>query len=63
MEKLKQELKCPLCKENVFSEAGEGCKMCGMPLKFLGERFCSEKCKKEYNQINRKLNLNGGKNG
>ncbi len=60
---MEQELKCPLCKEKVFSELGEGCKMCGMPLEYSEKGFCSEFCKKEYYKINGKLNQNGGKYG
>ncbi|MBR9704585.1 hypothetical protein GOV12_04180 [Candidatus Pacearchaeota archaeon] len=49
---MKQELKCPLCKEYVYSEAGIGCLLCGMPLKDDEEEFCSKICKITYEQIN-----------
>ena len=46
-----QELVCPLCKEEVYSGLGKGCKMCGMPLENPKDKFCSQKCKKKYNKL------------
>ena len=51
---MKKQLDCPLCHEKVYSEAGEGCKMCGMPVENKKE-FCSDICKKKHKEIN-KLN-------
>ena len=45
-------MKCPLCKEELYSELGKGCKMCGMILKNPNEEFCSQSCKLKYNSIN-----------
>ena len=51
-----KKLKCPLCYEEVYSELGKGCKMCGMPLEDRAKEFCSETCKIKYGSIN-KLSL------
>jgi predicted nucleic acid-binding Zn ribbon protein len=48
-----KEKKCPLCHEEVFSEIGKGCKMCGMPLEDKSREFCSRKCRLLYQNINR----------
>lgn len=56
-----KKLKCPLCEENVYSGLGEGCRMCGMPLKEFDEEFCSETCKEEYKKINNFKVKSGGK--
>jgi len=51
--KIKIEMTCPLCEEKLYSELGEGCKMCGMPIE-NNKEFCSEKCKINYLLINMK---------
>lgn len=43
-------MNCPLCDEELFSEIGKGCIMCGMPLEH-NEEFCLDKCKKVYIKI------------
>lgn len=48
----KNDLKCPLCKEIVYSEIGKGCKMCGMPLTIKSAQFCSNECQIKYVKIN-----------
>ncbi len=45
-------MNCPLCKEEVYSEIGKGCKMCGMPLSDNKKDFCSKSCRVKYNKIN-----------
>lgn len=44
-------MECPICHEDVYSEIGEGCKMCGMALEDESELFCSEECEKVYGDI------------
>ncbi|MFH1307983.1 MAG: hypothetical protein ABIH72_03965 [archaeon] len=48
-------LSCPICKIEIYSELGKGCKMCGMALKDESKEFCSRACKKKYKKINFKL--------
>jgi len=55
---MKQILNCPLCPENIYSEIGKGCKMCGMPLEDESREFCSRRCKMKYKKINRQNQLN-----
>ena len=40
--------KCPLCYKIVYSDIGNGCLMCGMPLKNNDDKFCSKECKIKY---------------
>jgi len=47
-----EQMNCPLCKKEVFSELSKGCKLCGMPLESEDEEFCSSKCEKAYKKIN-----------
>ena len=47
----KNQLKCPICDEVVYSEIGKGCKMCGMPLENKGEIFCCRLCMRKYKII------------
>ena len=56
---MKNKMDCPICKKEVFSDIGKGCRMCGMPIEDdeFGE-FCCKICMRKYNKINR-----GGKNG
>ena len=51
-DKIIQILECPLCKEEIYSGLGEGCKMCGMPVEKRKD-FCSSKCRIKYNNINK----------
>ena len=49
---MKQELSCPLCEKKLYSSAGLGCMMCGMPLENESDEFCSEECRRKYKDIN-----------
>jgi len=51
-------LSCPLCHENIYSELGKGCKMCGMVLEDRGKEFCSKECKRKYRKINFSVSKN-----
>jgi len=51
-----QEMKCLLCKETVFSELGNGCRMCGMVVD-MNEDFCSSWCENEFGRINEKKSV------
>lgn len=42
---------CPICHEEVYSELGKGCKMCGMLLEDESKEFCSKFCRDVYNKI------------
>lgn len=44
-------MNCLICKKELFSEIGKGCKMCGMPLEDNSEEFCCENCSKKYRLI------------
>jgi len=44
-------MKCYICKKEVYSELGMGCKMCGMPLENDGD-FCCKSCKNKFIKIN-----------
>ena len=46
-----KQLNCPLCDEDVFSDVGVGCKMCGMPLNEQDIDFCSRECETKYKNI------------
>ena len=46
-------LNCPLCHEQIYSELGKACKMCGMHLDDEGKEFCSKICREKYNKIHR----------
>ncbi len=50
---MKQNMKCPLCKEELYSELGKGCRMCGMVLANQNGEFCSEYCRERYRFINK----------
>lgn len=52
--KMKDILNCPVCKKEVFSGVGRGCKMCGMVLEG-SDSFCCKICMRKFNTINRKL--------
>jgi len=49
---MKGKLNCPLCREEIYSKAGIGCVMCGMPLENKDEEFCSEVCEKIFDEVN-----------
>lgn len=51
---------CPICKEEIVSEIGLDCMMCGMPI-YEGE-FCSMKCEKMFEEIHKDNLLKGGTN-
>jgi len=55
---MKQILNCPLCHENIYSEIGKGCKMCGMSLEDESKEFCSKICRSKYRKINKSKNIN-----
>jgi len=50
--KMINKMNCPVCKKEVFSSVGNGCKMCGMALDNV-ESFCCKICMRKYNTINR----------
>jgi len=45
-------LNCPICKKEVYSEIGKGCKMCGMLLEDEDNEFCCKLCMRKFNTIN-----------
>ena len=47
---------CPICERELFSEAGKGCKMCGMLLEDGKKDFCSDECNIKYLKIHSKYN-------
>lgn len=51
-DKMKNVLNCPICKKEVFSSLGKGCRMCGMVLD-SADSFCCKICMRKYNTINR----------
>jgi len=54
--KMNRVLNCPICKKEVYSEIGKGCKMCGMSLigtKNVNENFCCKICMRKHNTINK----------
>ena len=50
---MKDILSCPVCRKEVFSGIGRGCKMCGMVLEG-SDSFCCKICMRKFNTINRK---------
>ena len=46
---------CSICEQELVSDIGKGCKMCGMPLENKEEEFCSEKCIIDYRLIHKNL--------
>lgn len=48
-----ESMNCLICKRELFSETGAGCKMCGMPLEKENEDFCCRNCMGKYNIINK----------
>ena len=53
VDRMKDNMNCPICKKEVFSNIGNGCMMCGMPIKNeeFG-KFCCKICMRKYNTIN-----------
>jgi len=45
-------MNCLICKKELYSEIGKGCKMCGMPLGEKQKTFCCGECEKKYSKIN-----------
>ncbi len=54
---MKKHKDCPICEEEVYSDIGRGCRMCGMPLENKNEEFCSNKCRVKYFLINKISNM------
>jgi hypothetical protein len=52
---MKEDLDCPICEKQVFSGAGEGCKMCGMTMDEGDELFCCEICEDKWGSINSRV--------
>lgn len=52
---MKDHKDCPICQQELVSEIGKGCKMCGMPLENKNDDFCSLKCKEDYKNIHSKV--------
>ena len=59
---MKDVMSCPVCKKEVFSGLGEGCRMCGMAIDGgvragvpfeEGKDFCCKICMRKFNSINR----------
>ncbi|MBS3143559.1 DUF2116 family Zn-ribbon domain-containing protein [Candidatus Woesearchaeota archaeon] len=38
---------CPICNKEIFSNLGNGCRICGMPVNY-GDEFCSNRCEKIF---------------
>ena len=54
---------CSICDQELVSDIGKGCKMCGMPLESKEEDFCSKKCGIDYVMIHKnQINLFPGAN-
>jgi hypothetical protein len=53
-------LNCPICKEELYSGIGKGCKMCGMILEDEDNEFCCKICMRKFNTILRNKILKGG---
>jgi len=47
-----KQMRCFVCTQIVYSEIGEGCKMCGMSLEDKDLDFCCEACEDKYGEIN-----------
>ena len=47
-------MSCPVCKKEVFSGVGKGCRMCGMLTDDL-EDFCCKICMRKHNTINKRI--------
>ncbi|MBR9705702.1 hypothetical protein GOV14_01580 [Candidatus Pacearchaeota archaeon] len=51
---MKQEMKCPICTQKVYSSIGYGCRMCGMALENKTSNFCCKICMRKYKTINKR---------
>jgi len=49
---MEKTINCPLCKKEIYSGIGSGCKMCGMLLDNKDKNFCCNICMRRYNKIN-----------
>lgn len=54
---MKMTKNCPLCYQEIFSDIGKGCKMCGMPLEDKSNEFCSKTCRIKFNKIKKEFKL------
>jgi len=45
---MKNNINCPLCHKEIYSEMGKSCKMCGMVLEDKSKDFCSKVCRIRY---------------
>jgi len=45
-------MNCTICHQEIFSEIGKSCRMCGMVLEDESKEFCSKKCRVKYMNIN-----------
>ena len=45
-------MKCYICQKELYSELGNGCLLCGMPIKKTKE-FCCGSCKNKFEKINK----------
>jgi hypothetical protein len=52
-DKMENVLNCPICKRDVYSEVGTGCKMCGMLLEDKSNEFCCKLYMRKYKTINK----------
>jgi hypothetical protein len=43
-----ENIPCPLCHEEIYSEIGKACKMCSMTLEDESKDFCSKNCRINY---------------
>ena len=46
-----ENMPCPLCHDEIYSEIGKACKMCGMILEDESKDFCSKNCRINYTKI------------
>jgi len=53
-DKMIKNLHCPICRKEIYSGIGNGCKMCGMAVEDK-EEFCCKICFRKYSTINNKL--------
>lgn len=54
MWRMKDKMNCPICRQEVFSELGRRCKMCGMVV-VGSDDFCCKICMRKYNTISRSV--------
>ena len=46
-----ENINCPICREEIYSDIGKACKMCGMVLEDESKDFCSKTCRVKYKKI------------